>query len=120
MNQLTIIGFTGNDAEVHYTPSGTLIATLSVATKESWKDADGQWQSRTEWHRVVSFGKLAEYARTLGKGSHVMVQGPVRNREYERDGAKHRLFELRADTIAKLDRAERRQDTDVETEASGT
>ena len=53
MNQLTIIGFTGNDAEAHYTPSGTIVTTLSVATKESWKDADGQWQSRTEWHRVV-------------------------------------------------------------------
>jgi single-strand DNA-binding protein len=120
MNQLTIIGFTGNDAEAHYTPSGTLVAPISVATKESWKNADGQWQSRTEWHRVVSFGKLAEYARTLGKGSHVMVQGPVRTREYERDGVTHRVFELRADTIAKLDRAERRQDTDVETEASAT
>ena len=49
LNQLTIIGFTGNDAEAHYTPNGTLIVSLSVATKESWKDADGTWQSRTDW-----------------------------------------------------------------------
>jgi single-strand DNA-binding protein len=118
MNQLTIIGFTGNDAEAHYTQSGTLITTLSLATKESWKDADGQWQSRTEWHRVVGFGKLAEYARTLTKGSHLMVQGTVRSREYERDGLKHRVFELRADTIAKLDRAERRHENDVEDDPS--
>jgi single-strand DNA-binding protein len=118
MNQLTIIGFTGNDAEAHYTPSGTLVTTLSVATKEPWKDADGQWQSRTEWHRVVTFGKLAEYARTLAKGSHLMVQGAVRSREYQRDGVKHRVFELRADTIAKLDRAERRHEGDVEPDAS--
>jgi single-strand DNA-binding protein len=118
MNQLTIIGFTGNDAEAHYTPSGTIVTTLSVATKESWKDADGQWQSRTEWHRVVTFGKLAEYARTLAKGSHLMVQGAVRSREYQRDGVKHRVFELRADTIAKLDRAERRHEGDVEPDAS--
>ena len=48
MNQLTIIGFTGNDAEAHYTPNGTLVVTISVATKESWKDADGYWQSRTD------------------------------------------------------------------------
>ena len=116
MNQLTIIG--GSDAEAHYTPNGTLVSTLSVATKESWKNADGQWQSRTEWHRVVAFGKLAEYARSLTKGSHLMVQGPVRTREYERDGVKQRVFELRADTIAKLDRAERRQDTEVEPEDS--
>ena len=66
--------------------------------------------------RRYSFGRLAEYARTLGKGSQVMVQGPVRSREYERDGVKHRVFELRADTIAKLDRAERRQDTDLQSD----
>ena len=118
MNQLTIIGFSGNDAEGHYTPAGTLVTTLSIATKESWKDADGQWQSRTEWHRVVTFGKLAEYARTLGKGTHLMVQGAVRSREYERDGVKHRVFELRADTIGKLDRAERRHESDVEPDAN--
>jgi single-strand DNA-binding protein len=114
LNQLTIIGFTGNDAEMHYTQNGTLVTTLSVATKESWKDSGGAWQSRTDWHQVVCFGRLAEYSRTLAQGSHVMVQGPVRSREYEKDGAKHRVFELRADTIGKLDRAERRQDTDVD------
>ena len=114
MNQLTIIGFTGNDAEAHYTPNGTLVTTLSVATKESWKNTDGEWQSRTEWHRVVTFGKLAEYARTLAKGTHLMVQGSVRTREYERDGQRQRVCELRADTIAKLDRAERRQEADAE------
>lgn len=100
LNQLTIIGFTGTDADVHYTANGTLETTLSVATKESWKNADGQWQSPTEWHRVVLFGKLAEYGRTLAKGSHVMVQGAVRTREYEKDGLRHRVFELRADTIS--------------------
>jgi single-strand DNA-binding protein len=110
MNQLTLIGFTGQDAEVHYTQNGTLVTTLSVATKESWKNAEGAWQSRTEWHRVVLFGPLAEYARTLTKGSLVLVQGAIRSREYEKDGLKHRVFEVRAETIGKLDRAER-QDT---------
>jgi len=66
-----------------------------------------------EPHRMASraFGKLAEYARMLSKGSHLIVQGAVRSREYDRDGVKHRVFELRADTIAKLDRAERRQES---------
>ena len=107
MNQLTLIGFTGQDAEVHYTQNGTLVTTLSVATKESWKNGDGAWQSRSEWHRVVLFGALAEYSRTLTKGSLVMVQGAMRSREYEKDGVKHRVFEVRAETIGKLDRAER-------------
>ena len=114
MNQITIIGFTGSDAEAHYTKDGTLVVTLSVATKESWKDADGNWQSRTDWHRIVSFAKLAEFTRTLMRGSYVMVQGAVRTREYERDGVKHRIVEVRADTVGKLDRAERR--TEVEGE----
>ena len=68
LNQLTIIGFTGSDAEAHYTPNGTLFTMLSVATKESWKDAYGKRQSRTDWHRVVSFSKLAEYTPTQTKG----------------------------------------------------
>ena len=109
LNQLTIIGFTGNEADTHYTTNGTLVATLSVATKQSWKDAEGAWQSRTDWHRVVMFGKVAEYARTIAKGSLVMVQGPVRTREYEKDGIRNRVFELRAETIGKLDRTERQE-----------
>ena len=109
MNQLTIIGFTGNEADIHYTTNGTLVATLSVATKQSWKDAQCAWQSRTDWHRVVLFGKVAEYARTIGKGSLVMVQGPVHTREYEKDGIRNRVFELRAETIGKLDRTERQE-----------
>src|SRR5438105_2384969 len=93
----------------HFPSNGTPVTTLSVATKESWKDASGNWQSRTEWHRVVAFGKLAEYAKTLTKGTHVMVQGSLRSREYDKDGISHRVSELRADAIAKLDRAEHRQ-----------
>ena len=118
INQLTVIGFTGSEADVHYTTNGTVVTTLSVATKESWKNADGEWQSRTEWHRVVLFGtRLAEYGRTLAEGSHVMVQGSVRTREYEKDGIRQRVFELRADTIGKLDRAERRDPVEVSSEA---
>ena len=99
MNQLTIIGFTGQDADFHYTPNGTAVTTLSVATKESWKNDKDEWQSRTDWHRVVTFGKLADYARPLLKGTHVMVQGSLRSREYESDGVKHRIFELSADGL---------------------
>lgn len=109
MNQLTIIGFIGQDADFHYAANGTAVATFSVATKESWKNDKDEWQSRTDWHHVITFGKLAEYAKTLLKGTHVVVQGSLRSREYESDGIRHRIFELRADTIGKLDRAERRE-----------
>ena len=113
MNQLTIIGFTGQDADLHYTQNGTPVTTLSVATKEWWKNGQGEWQSRTEWHRVVAFGKLTDYAKTLPKGSHVLVQGSLRTREYDRDGVTHRVVELRADSIGKLDRAVRRDGADA-------
>jgi single-strand DNA-binding protein len=104
----------GNDAEAHYTPNGTLVVTISVAIKESWKDANGTWPSRTDWHRIISFGMQAEFTRTLTKGSYVMVQGAVHTREYERDGAKHRIVEAHADSISKLDRAERRAEAEGE------
>ena len=71
---------------------------------------------RGQFHVTYSFSRLAEYARTLAKGSHVMVQGSVRTREYEKDGITKRVFELRADSIGKLDRAERRQEGDAEPE----
>ena len=110
MNQLTIIGFTGQDADFHYTPNGTAVTTFSVATKESWKKTKPSGRAERIGHRVVTFGKLAEYTRTLPKGTHVMVQGSLRSREYESDGVQRRIFELRADSVAKLDRAERREE----------
>jgi single-strand DNA-binding protein len=118
LNQLTIIGFTGGEAEVHHTQNGAAVAVVSVATKESWKDADRQWQSRTDWHRVVTFGRLAEYTRTLDKGSYVMVQGTVRTREFERDGVRQRITEVRADSVGKLDRAERAAHQDRDPDAN--
>lgn len=75
LNHLTIIGFSGSEADTHQTSNGALTATVSVATKGSWKDASGEWQSRTEWHGVVCFGKLAECRRTLAKGSHLIGAG---------------------------------------------
>ena len=93
------------------------MTTLSVATKESWKDGNGEWRSRTDWHRVVAFAGVGEYAATLPKGSHVLIQGTLRSREYEKDGVKRCVFELRADTIGKLDRAVRKQNGDPEPDA---
>ncbi len=121
-NRLTLIGFLGQDAEKRFTPNGSPYTVLSLATKNSWKDQNGDWQSRTEWHRTIVWGeKFAGFAATLKKGAHVQVEGPLRSREYEKDGIKHRLFECKAESILKLDRAEREEapaaaDTDSITE----
>ena len=108
LNRLTLIGFTGGDAETKTISNGSTFTAFSVATQRSWKNSEGAWESRTEWHRCVSFGKLADFAATLKKGAHVQVEGELRGREYEKDGVKHKVFECRLESILKLDRAERR------------
>jgi single-strand DNA-binding protein len=114
LNRVTLIGFIGNDAEKKVAGT-TNIAVFSVATKTSWKNDSGSWESRTDWHRCVAFGKLATFAGTLTKGAHVAIEGELRSREYDRDvtvGAEkttitQRVWEIRVDTILKLDRAAR-------------
>ena len=108
LNRLTLIGFIGGDAETKTISNGSTFTTFSVATQRSWKNLEGAWESRTEWHRCVSFGKLADFGATLKKGAHVQVEGELRGREYEKDGVKHKVFECRLESILKLDRAERR------------
>ena len=114
LNRVTLIGFIGNDAEKKVAGT-TNIAVFSVATKTSWKNDSGSWESRTDWHRCVAFGKLANFAGTLTKGAHVAIEGELRSREYDREvtvGAEkttitQRVWEIRVDTILKLDRAAR-------------
>ena len=105
LNRLTLIGFIGADVETKTANAESKFAAFSVATKRSWKNADGGWESRTEWHRCIAFGKLGEFAATLKKGAHVQVEGELRSREYGKDGITHRVFECRAESILKLDRA---------------
>jgi len=85
INKVTIIGNLGNDPEVKYNAQGGAIANISVATSESWKDKNtGQTQEKTEWHRIVFFGKLAEIAgQYLRKGSQVYVEGKLKTDKYQ-------------------------------------
>jgi single-strand DNA-binding protein len=106
LNRLTLIGFTGGDAEMKTGNNGSTFTVFSVATKR----ADGEWESRTEWHRCLAFGKLGDFAAGLRKGGHVRVEGELRSREYDKDGVKHKVFECRLESILKLDRAARREE----------
>src|SRR5260370_24200384 len=117
LNRLTIMGFLGADGKKKHTPTGKNYTILSIATKTSWKDDNGEWQSNTEWHRVVVWGdNFADHAAGLKKGAHVHVEGALRSREYEKDGVKHRVWECKADNILKLDRPERGESTSEEVE----
>ena len=118
LNQLTIIGFIGKNAETKYLPNGTPVVKFSVATKKSWKDENDEWKDKTTWHNIVAFGKgFAQLADRLVKGAHVFVQGELSTREYDRtikvpNGKKaiehvlpQLVVELKADTIRLLDRS---------------
>src|SRR5919108_34613 len=82
-NAVNLIGFIGKDAETKANQDdSTNFTVLSLATKESWKNKQtNQWESRTEWHRVLAFGKLGEFAATLAKGSHIEIERTLRSRE---------------------------------------
>jgi single-strand DNA-binding protein len=104
-NKSTIIGRLGTDPEVRYTPDQKAIANVRVATTESWKDRQtGERKEKTEWHRVVLFGKLAEIARDhLKKGALVLFEGPSRTRKWQdKDGKDQYNTELHAEEMKML------------------
>ena len=113
-NRVTLIGFLGSDAEVRSNDNRSF-TTLSLATKSSYKK-DGKYISHTEWHRCVVFGKLSEFAGTLKKGAHIQVEGELRSREYDskKTDSKRRIWEIKVDSILKLDRAEKSAPEDGE------
>ena len=89
VNKAIIIGTLGQDPDVKYTPNGTAVTNISVATNEEWKDKNtGEKQERTEWHRVVFFGRLAEIvSEYLRKGSQVYIEGRIQTRKWQdKDG----------------------------------
>ncbi len=85
VNKAIIVGTLGQDPEIRYTASGSAVANISVATNESWKDkSTGEAQERTEWHRIVMFGKLAEIAQQyLKKGSQAYFEGRIQTRKWQ-------------------------------------
>lgn len=105
INKVILVGNIGKDPETRYLPSGGSVTNIAVATSESWKDKDsGQRQERTEWHKVVFFGKLADIAgQFLKKGSKVYVEGALRTRSYDKDGQKHYSTEIVASDMQMLD-----------------
>ena len=84
VNKVILIGNLGKDPEVKYTPQGTAVAKITLATNESYKDKGGQWQERTEWHNVVLWQRLAEIAgEYLKKGNKVYIEGRLQTRSWD-------------------------------------
>ncbi len=100
VNKVIIVGRLGADPETKQVGNGGTVARLSVATSENWVDKEGQKQERTEWHRIVVWGKLAEICgRHLGKGRQVYVEGRLQTRSWEDNGQKKYSTEIVANTV---------------------
>lgn len=117
LNSVTIVGFVGADPEQRQSRSSNAkFAVLSVATQRSWKNAQDEWTSKTEWHRVCIFRpRLADYVlQNITKGSHILVEGSLISSTYERPNGKGKKaattkltsWSIRADAVRKLDRGE--------------
>ncbi|MCH7954954.1 MAG: single-stranded DNA-binding protein [Candidatus Marinimicrobia bacterium] len=103
MNKVILIGRLGGDPELKYTPNGTAQAKLNLATSERWKDNDGNNQEKTEWHRIITWRRQAEFAgEWLKKGQLVCVEGKLQTRSWEQDGEKKYMTEIVADNITML------------------
>ena len=104
VNKVILVGNLGRDAELRYTPGGAPVATLNMATTEIWNDKGGQRQEKTEWHRVVLWGKTAEsLSEYLTKGKQIYVEGKLQTRQWDdKDGNKRYTTEVRGDRVVLL------------------
>jgi single-strand DNA-binding protein len=104
VNKVILVGNLGRDAELRYTPGGAAVATLNMATTEVWNDKSGQRQEKTEWHRVILWGKQAESLQEyLTKGKQIYVEGRLQTRQWDdKDGNKRYTTEIKADRITLL------------------
>jgi single-strand DNA-binding protein len=84
VNKVTLLGNVGKDPEIRSTPSGVMVANLTLATSDNQKDAQGAWQERTEWHNLVAFKRTAEIVRDyVKKGSKLYIEGKITNRSWD-------------------------------------
>jgi len=104
LNKILLIGNLGRDPEVKFTPSGSRVATFSMATTEKWNNKDGSPEEHTEWHNIVCWNKLAEIVeKYLSKGKQVYIEGRLRTREWtDNEGGKRRTVEVIAGQMVML------------------
>ncbi|MBU2443975.1 MAG: single-stranded DNA-binding protein [Bacteroidetes bacterium] len=106
LNKVMLIGYTGKDAEVRYSNTGLAVLTISLATNEPYKDAEGNWKENTTWHDIVCYGNLAERMKeNLKKGKRVYVEGRISKRNYiDKNQNKRWVTEVVGSNIILLER----------------
>jgi single-strand DNA-binding protein len=125
-NKVTLKGFIGKDAENFATKQQRIFTVLSLATKSGYKDKQkGEWVNHTEWHRIVAFGKPADYAKNFRKGDYVEIEGELRSTEFEAEvgegkkktTVKRRGWEIRASIVRKLAEPENSRHENLDAES---
>jgi single-strand DNA-binding protein len=108
VNKVILVGNLGRDPEVRFTSGGTAVSNFTMATTDRWTDPSGEKKERTEWHRIVLWGKQAEVLREyLKKGRQVYIEGSLQTREWtDREGNKRYTTEVRAQRVQLLGRAD--------------
>ncbi len=113
-NKIILIGRLGQNAEAKTSQNNREFVVLNIATQESWKNDKGDYETRTEWHRVFAWSNLSKFARTLQKGQLIALEGTLRYREYEEDihglTVKHRIAEVHASNMKRLSKLEAADD----------
>ena len=106
INKVILVGNLGRDPEIRYTSGGASVANFTLATSERWTDKSGEKQERTEWHKIVAWGKLAEICgEYMSKGKQVYIEGKIQTRSWEdKDGQTRYTTEIKADNIMLLGR----------------
>jgi single-strand DNA-binding protein len=103
VNKVILLGRLGRDPEIRYMPDGKPVASFGLATTEQWKDKNGERQSRTEWHQIELYGRLADVAgQYLKKGSQVYLEGKIKTNESEENGVKRKFFKIVCSTMTML------------------
>jgi len=126
INKVILVGNLGKDPELRYTPNGTAVANFPLATTSRWKDSSGEFQEKTDWHRIIAWGRQAEVCNEyLKKGSQVFVEGRIQYRSFDdKEGNKRFVTEIIAGVVRMLGRKEPEpapppeEMADVEKEAS--
>ena len=115
VNKVILVGNVGGDPDVRYMPNGNAVANITLATSESWRDKQtGQQQEKTEWHRIVFFGRLAEVVgQYVRKGSKLYIEGKLQTREWEKDGVKRYTTEIVVDISGQMQMLDSRGGNDM-------
>jgi single-strand DNA-binding protein len=102
-NKVILVGHLGNQPETRFTTKDVMTTTFNLATNSVWKDEEGEFQEKTDWHRVVTWRNLAEYAKHLNTGQMLYVEGRLQSREWtDKEGIKRTITEVVADVVTLL------------------